>query len=331
MKINRDKLFRWLEGRFGNVRQRGNELCVDSPFCSDTKGHLWLNPDKGKFHCWKTDKGGSIWWLLCEIDHCSKQQAMKEIYDDWHDLTNFETQIKEVSDLFTPDNREAVVARLPKGFSSLVPGRRLGVIGQRVLQYLKSRKITPWKYRLGYCYEGPYASHVIIPIYDEGNRLVYWIARSIIPNDRSRYKNPPREIFGVDKTNILWIHNHHSNKAYVCEGIFDAISLVECGLNGVAILGKTLSRGQAMKLSEYQTVVLALDNDREADKKLLQNVGILQSFGCQDVRLCRPNAKDWNQMLVSGGRENIISWVQGREHAADLGMQIIHLFDGQQI
>jgi hypothetical protein len=84
MAVDYNKFFDWAQSRFGNPEIRGNEICVNSIFTEDAKKKLWCNPSGGKnrirhgvYHCWKTDRKGTLVSLVCEVDKISKNQALE--------------------------------------------------------------------------------------------------------------------------------------------------------------------------------------------------------------------------------------------------------------
>ena len=82
MSINFDRFLHWAESRFDDVKVRGGEVLLNSIFCDDRKHHLWCNPAGGKtgfeggvYHCWKSDRSGSLVKLVMEVDKCPYEEA----------------------------------------------------------------------------------------------------------------------------------------------------------------------------------------------------------------------------------------------------------------
>ncbi len=87
------------------------------------------------------------------------------------------------------------------------------------------------------------------------------------------------------------------------EGILDALSLMELGIEnvqslyGAAVL--TEEHLQALKEDRVKTLVLALDND-EAGRRAAEDLAsrlLAQNFA---VKKIFPDAKDWNEELAGG-------------------------------
>ena len=75
----------WAEEKFKKIDVKGSEIKLNSIFAdNDDKFHLWCSPSGGKnarpygvYHCWKTDKKGSLISLVMEVEKCNRQSAME--------------------------------------------------------------------------------------------------------------------------------------------------------------------------------------------------------------------------------------------------------------
>ena len=127
---------------------------------------------------------------------------------------------------------------------------------------MKKRNITNKdiiKYEIGFCEEGLYRNRIIIPSYDNNNKLNYFIARNFYKGGM-KYKNPP-----VSK-NVIMFENHinWNLPIVICEGAFDAITIKR---NVIPILGKTLPEALLEKMVNGGTnkVIIILDTDARKD------------------------------------------------------------------
>jgi len=92
------------------------------------------------------------------------------------------------------------------------------------------------KYNMGYCSEGRYENRIIIPSYDENNKLNYFVARSFT-GQKIKYLNP-----NIEKMNLI-INEHNinwNNSLFICEGMFDMIGLYPL-TNIIPLIGKVMS------------------------------------------------------------------------------------------
>jgi len=100
---------------------------------------------------------------------------------------------------------------------------------------------------------------LIIPIKDEGNKLVGWVSRRRSATPKYLYSK------GLQKSKVLFGAADIGPTKFVCvtEGTLDTMWLRQHGYPSIAILGMHLSNRQKDLLSKLRTqeVVLCLDND----------------------------------------------------------------------
>lgn len=111
------------------------------------------------------------------------------------------------------------------------------------------------KYNIGYCLTGDYAGRIIIPSYDENNRLNFFVGRTF-ENAFMKYKNPSASKDVIVFENMI----NWDQPIVLVEGVFDAMAVKR---NAVPILGKTLSKSLMQKLvsNKVEDIYVALDRD----------------------------------------------------------------------
>ncbi len=93
------------------------------------------------------------------------------------------------------------------------------------------------------------------------------------------------------------------------EGLFDALSLLACGLPAVAVIGKWID--WLPGFAAGRTVLLAFDGNRPGDATAREYGERLEPGRWHRVR--PPGAaKDWNNALRKGGRGSLAGWL-GRQ------------------
>jgi hypothetical protein len=263
---------KWAEDRFdGDIIVKGNEIVINSIFAEDTKYHLWCNPYGGKdgrkngvFHCFKTDKKGSLPKLIQLVDKCSRDKAISILYGrtsiaelEEKLFEFFENQDQNLDQTTTIDKKQL---SLPEGSFLINALPKNNFWRNLAVNYLEDRKIlTDGLY---ICKTAPYKARIIIPYYDKQGNLFYWNGRHV-GNSKLRYRGPPKEV-GVGKSDVLFFAGGNwpepGEEIYLCEGEFDALSIFYSGLNGVACGGKNLSEKQMSYIKNYK-IVICLDND----------------------------------------------------------------------
>ena len=232
-----------------NVRKE-NEHIFFCPFCSHYKQKLQVNLVNQKWHCWVCD---------------SKGRTLKQLF---YKLNATPNQFIELTDIvgesyyYTEKSDTVEVISLPKEYIPLWKNEGNRIIRKHALLYLKKRNITNKdiiKYEIGYCEDGLYRNRIIIPSYDNMNKLNYFIARNFYKGGM-KYKNPP-----VSK-NVIMFENHinWNLPIVICEGAFDAITIKR---NVIPILGKTLPEILLEKMVYGGTnkVIIILDTDARKD------------------------------------------------------------------
>lgn len=256
-----------------------NEHAYHCPFCHHHKPKLQINDKTYKFHCWTCNAGGNLIYLgkrigMSDLDlsdlvgRCGiSEEVRKKLKDDWGG------SIKELLDKITADIEEEETENtsqlfLPPEFKSALDLKidKKNPIEAHAIKYLKDRGITKKhiiRYNIGFCQKGLYAGRVIIPSYDTFNRLNYFIARSIFPEEKQKYKNPP-----VSKDVIVFANQINWNEPItLCEGVFDAIALKR---NAIPLLGKFVQKTLMGALKNTKPhVYICLDNDAQEDALVL--------------------------------------------------------------
>ena len=232
-----------------NVRKE-NEHIFFCPFCNHYKPKLQVNLVNQFWHCWVCD---------------SKGRTLKQLF---YKLNATPNQFIELTDIvgesyyYTEKSDTVEVISLPKEYIPLWKNEGNRIIRKHALLYLKKRNITNKdiiKYEIGYCEDGLYRNRIIIPSYDNMNKLNYFIARNFYIGGM-KYKNPP-----VSK-NVIMFENHinWNLPIVICEGAFDAITIKR---NVIPILGKTLPETLLEKMVHGGTnkVIIILDTDARKD------------------------------------------------------------------
>ena len=232
---------------------KGNEQAHHCPFCNHHKKKLQVNLDTQRWHCWVCDsKGRSIYSLLRKLNVDIRDlNKVRDVYGDEPEY----------------DSKEEYVAKLqlPKEFKQLYfkPTGSFNPSYNQAIHYLSKRGIVKAdivKHNIGYCEDGLYGGRVIIPSYDDGGELNYFVARSFYEDEPYKYKNPPisRDVI-VFENQINW-----NEPITLVEGVFDSFSVKR---NVIPLLGKFLLSKLKNKIMErgVKEVTIMLDSDAVGD------------------------------------------------------------------
>ena len=308
---------KWAKDRFGdeNVLVKGNEIRINSIFePDDDDHHLWCNPSGGKkkrkhgtYHCFKTEKKGSLVKLVMLADSCDRDTAISRLMGT-PSIRDLEKQLEAMfaAEDALEDKKEK---ERPVGISLPESCYLISDLGinnwwrQKAEQYLTSRKIPIQN--LYICTDGRYKGRIIIPYYDQQGKLIYFNGRAL-GNSKCKYLGPPKEI-GVGKEDVVYMAGDWptaNTLIYICEGEFNAMSLKQAELPAVACGGKNMGEKQALLLSPYR-VVICLDRDNAGRAGTLKMSSIISTLetakGSKDklMYVLPPTGyNDWNEFLV---------------------------------
>lgn len=326
MSIDRDMFIEWAESRFDDVIVSGDEIKINSIFCDDRKHHLWCNPSGGKkehefgvYHCWKSEKKGSLIGLVMLVDDCLFDQAAAKLgVSGGGGIEDLERRVNE---MFASKRSESeAVKPAPQGlemppdcylFEDLPSYNRTRAHAE---EYLKSRAIPVDGLML--CTSGRYRNRIMIPYRDRDGALIYYNGRYIgDPGQGLRYLGPPKEL-GIGKGDVLYSRAwpQKGQKVYIAEGEIDSMSLDICGFRSVALGGKNMTDKQCEML-RGNLPVLCLDADDSGGEALPRIALKLKKSGFPSVRYVRPSKehKDWNGLLVARGASVLAAYINSQE------------------
>jgi DNA primase len=319
MQISFDAFKDWADKRFSNILIKGNEIRLNSIFSEDKSHHMWCNPyggkktiDYGVYHCFKTDKKGTLIGLVMEVDKCDFYTALRILKGDAR-VSN--KPLNKILDFY--DNKIHCKVRkinFPEHCFKIDEFSN-DKIHQNAIEYLNKRKIDFKDFYV--CLNGNYNNRIIIPYFNEMKELIYFNSRAL-HETKLRYLGPPKTI-GVGKEDILYFPSiPTSKKVYLTEGEFDAYSLKTCGFNSAACGGKNLSDIQASMLSTFK-ICLCLDLDNAgttALKSMKNKLDAFNSSGSKNrITIIRPaeGYKDWNEMLVKFNIDVVNAYIEKHE------------------
>ncbi|KKN85543.1 hypothetical protein LCGC14_0278660 [marine sediment metagenome] len=263
------------------------------PLCADMK--LAVTFEYNLVKCWKGcfDRQFIIDFII-DIEGVRRFEAY-EILESYEgkplDYTYIKGQV-EVSEV-----------ALPAGYQGLLRGE--GVIGDRARSYLSGRGFNLGhldNLGLGYCneeHEDPqknFFGYIIIPLKSRG-KLCYFLARDFMGNF-PRYKNPPKDWFGVGKSQFLFNEEalYMYDSIYLTEGWTDSATM---GPQGVSYQGLDLSKYQSSTILESPVNEIIIVPDIGAYKEGLKQAQKLyehKKVKVVDLSQLNTKGKDINEI-----------------------------------
>jgi DNA primase len=162
---------------------------------------------------------------------------------------------------------------------------------------------------------------LMFPIHNAAGRLVGFGGRTL-GDDKAKYVNTS-ETDRFHKGLLLYgLHQakkeiRESGRAVLCEGYFDVIGSVACGLEGaVAGMGTALTPEQSKLLSRYaEEVVIAYDGDSAGEKAALRALPLLLADGLGVRRARFPGGHDPDSLRLEAGEAAVAEAVRVAEDA----------------
>jgi DNA primase len=264
----------------------GREMVIPSIFMDrDPKRHMSINLDTGLWQCFKSQKKGNFIQLYSELEHLTYKQAYsKFLIDEFFAEEKEEPKQEPVKVLIEDEFKNFCKV---DAFSFDV---ELNSLAAMTLVQRGVLNQGPFYY----AHTGPYMGRLIIPYLHEG-RTIFFQARALYADQEPKYLN----FRGVKASAILYPFNYESEEPlYICEGVFDAMSLKALGYNATTTISCHVSKEQIGQLKFYKgPIVVAYDSD-EAGLKGLRNFEIFRRRNrMPKIHYTLPpkRFKDWNE------------------------------------
>lgn len=267
------------------LRKGGNQAVYFCPVCKHYKRKLEIcledGKDFGKWHCWTCNSAG-----LFLGSFLKKVNASQPYRDRLSKLTGDLRLLKRATKKSSNEQLS-----LPEEFISLVKPRS-SIEYKNALAYLKRRGVLTediLRYNIGYCEEGDYQYHIIVPSYDAMGRLNFFIGRRYYDAEGTiPYKKPEHPMDGIIGFESFINYSYPLN---LCEGVFDAFAIRS---NPVPLFGKYPSKKlrEQMILNGVKEVNMILDNDAWRDAIVNYKLLLRQIPCLEKIRLVKLNGKD---------------------------------------
>ena len=244
-----------VERKLSPQGKSGNDIIYGCPNCEnpDQGHHLYVNYDKGYWHCFKCGSGGKRIESLLKILNIDIDYNYDKLYTE---------QDKELDDIINPVKK--IVKKSSRDYSTDLSvlteyyHMHTKPLSQGAYQYLLDRGLSPYTINKLKIVEGinlygqeiiiknkklvgrDYSGRIMIPSLRRDNLISFYVGRDYIGNRRSKYVNPPKEL--VPASEDIWnLANVESDSVIICEGVLTAIAASPIKLNSVATYGKSIA------------------------------------------------------------------------------------------
>lgn len=250
----------WVTGDHENL-SRKCAIGIDCPYCDDHNKHLGIFKEMRGFSCFRCKSGGTLYSLCKELMGLSFSDFELLLLETRMNEKSVSERIKEQLGLKQPQKEQLnqSIIKLPP---NALKNKLIGKLAQRIMKkYLQGRPnpirySVAQKYNAYPCFKGKYKNRLIIPVYNELNKLAFFQARSMKKNSSLKYLNPV-----VDVKKLLYgLNQFKGDTAIICEGVFDCWRV---GNKALGAFGTGLSSQQVelLKRLGVNHLIFAWDAD----------------------------------------------------------------------
>jgi DNA primase len=264
------------------IASGGREAILFCMWHNSDKRKLYINLVSGVFNCFSCGTKGNFYKFVQKtLETQNLQTSIRDIFSSLQESDTLEQEIK------SEINQNSIIIDYPEYSYSLSEKDKLGYLGNKALEYLYSRNVTDEQiayYRLRYSLAGPYANRILIPVFNNENDLVSFVARDFTGQLQPKVLTPSGNGTEGIKRYVFNLNNARFTRTYyIGEGVFDAMAL---GIHGIALFGKIPTDIQlnTIILSKPFNVYCCLDADAEYENEKL---AYALAFHCENVYIVR--------------------------------------------
>lgn len=225
-------------------------MCSSKGYKQDVGYHFGINYKYGYTNCWKCGTRYKLTKFL-SIVHAEYDKNDFTFEEEALIITKaivkFPREYTNLLDMFDP--------RYPSYVNALT------YIEERIGLDLALRM------NIGFCDTGRYANRIIVPMFDVGDNIIYFVGRSIYKHIKPKILNP----FGERKSVLFnWNTAQNFSEIYLAEGVFGALVFYPYG---VATLGKEITDEQILIIlrSKVKIINIVLDGNAIQDAHRVAN------------------------------------------------------------
>jgi hypothetical protein len=287
---------------FGSNVAKGH-INIKCPFCgsSDPSHHMGLDESTGYWGCWrsKAHRGKSPVRLIMQLTGCSSQAALeitgrgKEV-----NYSDFDRAVSMLKEEPVVESKKQSTLRMPPSFRKITNSG----YGPKFKNYLMERGFDSGdlgdviaEYNLRYTMVGAWAHRLIIPVYTNKG-LVTWTSRSILPDEKVRYKSLSHKreeegLTALENIKDTLFHYPELKRTggrilFITEGPFDAMKLdfygVSKDVRATCLYSTTISEKQRWLIhdlaQDFDEVKVCLDT-----KELVSNFILVEALSDLNV------------------------------------------------
>ena len=320
-----------------SLKRSGRNYFGLCPFHNEKSPSFSVSPDKQIFHCFGCGVGGNVISFISKIEGIGFKEAIEVLAE--------KANIKlPTIDNNLDSKKEELKSKVYKvnSFTAEFYHKRLYESSSKTAQeYVKKRQLnneTLKSFKIGFSgkfdelyqalrnegfkdeeilesglvnkndngkYIDRYRNRLMIPIFDERNRVIAFGGR-VLDDSKPKYINSPENIVYSKGRHLFGLNvakKGETKRLLIVEGYMDAISLHQRGItNVVASLGTALTTQQGWLLRKNaEQVILGFDSDGAGQTAIMRAMEVMQNMGCDMRVLQMSGAKDPDEYVIKYG------------------------------
>jgi DNA primase len=335
-------------GSYVSLTRRGSRYWGLSPFTNERTPSFSVSPDKGLYYCFSSQKGGSVFTFIMEmegltfpeaaeflaerlgIEYTTDSAASSQEQKKVHALKELYKRVSGSFRYIITEKESAAEAR------EYLAGRGISPATQELFQVGYAPAKPQWLYDFlrkkdyseaflaesglfSWNYPGRalFVHRVVFPIRTYRGDTVGFGGRRLAERGPKYINSPDTPIF--KKSQTLYglyetVDRIKSDKsAYLCEGYLDVLAIHQSGVGGaVAPLGTAFTEEQGRLLRRYaEKVILVFDADEAGLKATRRAAEVLERAGLEAYVAPMPSGSDPADILVREGSrelENVLHY-----------------------
>jgi DNA primase len=331
-----------IEG-YTSIRKTGKGYVALCPFHDDHNPSMYVDEDKGLFHCFSCGAGGDVLGFYMRYNGLTFPEAVSDLAKRANiaieksappvkgssqagNLLKINSAVSGFYHRALLESRKGSAARdylekrnIPSG---VVEEFRLGYAPDgwdTLVKFLKKHKIPlPLaektglivKKQSGEGYYDRFRNRIIFPICNVEGKVIGFGGRRIVETDEPKYINSPESEIYHKRKNFYGLdrskeHIRKNKRAIIVEGYTDFLSLFSAGIkNVVATLGTSLTRDHVVMLRRYtDRIVVVFDGDESGIKAAVRSLDIFLEEGLLPSVVILPEGDDPDSFLARKGRK----------------------------
>ena len=320
-----------------SLKRSGRNYFGLCPFHNEKSPSFSVSPDKQIFHCFGCGVGGNVISFISKTEGIGFKEAIEVLAERANiKLPTIDNNIDS--------KKEELKAKVYKvnSFTAEFYHKKLYEPSSKIAQeYVKKRQLnneTLKSFKIGFSgkfdelyqalhkegfkdeeilesglvnknengkYIDRYRNRLVIPIFDERNRVIAFGGR-VLDDSKPKYINSPENIVYSKGRHLFGLNvakKGETKRLLIVEGYMDAISLHQRGItNVVASLGTALTTQQGWLLRKNaEQVILGFDSDGAGQTAIMRAMEVMQNMGCDMRVLQMSGAKDPDEYVLKYG------------------------------